>query len=231
MKAVRYERTFRATRRRGYDAAVGAVELLRYHHLEERREAAQVRFAVFKRQVTVNVVDEQPGQCTIRVEFGVLTWKAMMALAFVPPFYAANMLGGVALRAVRTEIRQRFPGQCATCARWQGDRYRFRVTTGAGEVARTEPCPKGLSRRPNCRRAVTNPCRWSALRVSVPRVPTDTPSGTSSLEHRSTWPRTGSLGPGQSSVGRPSRHSDLGTASGRLRTKSWIERSYGSASR
>jgi TIR domain len=100
VKAVRYERTFRATRRRGYDAAVGAVELLRYHHLEERREAAQVRFAVFKRQVTVNVVDERPGQCTVRVEFGVLTWKAMMALAFVPPFYAANMLGGVALRAL-----------------------------------------------------------------------------------------------------------------------------------
>ena len=93
---VRYRRTLRATRRRAYDAVVGAVELLRYPRSEEDPEAAEVRFSALARTVTVKVVDAKPGESTVVVEFASLSWLAIggSALVIMP-----GVLLGAALKA------------------------------------------------------------------------------------------------------------------------------------
>jgi hypothetical protein len=58
----RYERTLQASRRRSYDALVGALELLRYPRVEEDPQSAQVQFTVWKRIVTAKVIDVGPGK-------------------------------------------------------------------------------------------------------------------------------------------------------------------------
>lgn len=70
--ARRYERSFQASRRRTYDAMLGAVELLRYPRMDENPEGAQVQVQVRGRAVECKVIDAGPGQSTVVVEFNSL---------------------------------------------------------------------------------------------------------------------------------------------------------------
>jgi hypothetical protein len=68
-KVLRYERTLEASRRRAYDALLGALELLRYARLDEDAQSAQVKFQVWGRAITAKVVDVGPGRSKVVVEF------------------------------------------------------------------------------------------------------------------------------------------------------------------
>jgi hypothetical protein len=101
----RYQRSMQATRRRAYDAVVGAVELLRYPRSEEDPEAAQVRFTASGRVVTAKVVDASPGRCQVVVEFTSIKWGAFaaggaLAMVVMPPLGFIAVAGGVGLRAI-----------------------------------------------------------------------------------------------------------------------------------
>jgi hypothetical protein len=100
---LRYERTLQATRRRAYDAVVGAVELLCYPIVEDDPEGAQVRFTALMRTVTGRVVDSDGGRSTVVLEFTSVSWKGIgggfLASAVAPLAWAAAA-GGVGLRAM-----------------------------------------------------------------------------------------------------------------------------------
>jgi hypothetical protein len=62
-----YERTFRASRRRAFDAVAATVELLHYPRKGEQPEAAKVVFEVMSREVSCSVVDSGPGSSRVVV--------------------------------------------------------------------------------------------------------------------------------------------------------------------
>lgn len=92
-KVQRYERTVAASRRRAYDAIVGAVELLHYRAVERNPEGAQVGFTTKKRRVVAKVLDAELGKSTVVVEF-----DTVRAAAFAPGIYFGAAAWG-ALRA------------------------------------------------------------------------------------------------------------------------------------
>lgn len=65
----RYQRTFKASRRRALDAVAATVEGLRYADRRFNVEAAQVDFRAAGRRVSAKVVDAKPGESTVIVEF------------------------------------------------------------------------------------------------------------------------------------------------------------------
>ena len=78
-----YTRTVRASRRRAFDAAVGAAELLRYKDRRVYAEAAKVTFRVARRLITVDVTDSGPGESTVHVQYMTLRTGLMAAGAVV----------------------------------------------------------------------------------------------------------------------------------------------------
>lgn len=79
-RVQRYERVMKApTRRRVYDALLGAIERLRYVRLDAQNDATRVRFRAFMRDVTGYVVDANPGHFTVFVEFESVSWKALLS--------------------------------------------------------------------------------------------------------------------------------------------------------
>ena len=104
-KPRRFERTLQASRRRAYDATVGAVELLRYPMNSADPQAAQVQFIVVGRVVTASILDISAGRSKVVVEFGSVgsgslagaTAAATVVALPLAPFVAA---GAVALRVL-----------------------------------------------------------------------------------------------------------------------------------
>jgi hypothetical protein len=92
-RVQRYERLMKApSRRRVYDAVLGAVERLRYPQLGEGEDAAQVRFRAFMRDVTAHVADAKAGHFTVFVEFQSVSWKVLVGMGVIGPF--AWLAGG-----------------------------------------------------------------------------------------------------------------------------------------
>jgi hypothetical protein len=104
----RYERTLQASRRRAFDALLGALELLRYPRVEEDPQSAQVKFTVWGRIITAKVIDVRPGQSKVVVEFdAVRTGVAATGwLAAAAVTGGAGLLGLVGLAGLRGQQRR-----------------------------------------------------------------------------------------------------------------------------
>lgn len=103
-RTKRYERTLPATRRRAYDALLGALELLRYPRVEESPRGAQVTFKVRDQPIVAKVVDAGPGQSKLVLEIRALSnaaWAGATAVSlFGGPLAWLTIGGWAGLRAM-----------------------------------------------------------------------------------------------------------------------------------
>lgn len=93
-RTVSYRRTLRADARGAFEAVTTAVQQLGYPRITEGLASpTEVRFNALARIVTVGVVEADPGQAVVTVEFVSLSWMAIGGSALV-------ILPGVLLGAV-----------------------------------------------------------------------------------------------------------------------------------
>ena len=106
----RYERVMKApSRRRVYDAVLGAIERLRYPQLDAQADGARVRFRAFMRDVTAYVVDAKAGHFTVFVEFESVSWKALLGTAAVGSIFTGFFaLGAGGLRLLEKRFASGF---------------------------------------------------------------------------------------------------------------------------
>jgi len=104
----RYERTLQASRRRAYDALVGALELLRYPRVDEDPQSAHVKFTVWSRIITAKVIDVGPGRSKVVVEFDAVRTSVAAAswLGVAAMTGGAGLLGLAGLAGLRGQQRR-----------------------------------------------------------------------------------------------------------------------------
>jgi len=109
-----YERTFPASRRRAYDAVLGAVDILGYQRVDQSTDRAEMTFKLTTRHITVKVIDAGPARSRVVVEYYALRAGTMTAGVVAAGFLSGGALllpaagGWFAVRALERRFAKGF---------------------------------------------------------------------------------------------------------------------------